>query len=47
MPDTTTDFINVLRAFSDRDPNGNDLRDEIDQGLILNHHPFEWDLFFS
>ena len=29
MPETTDEFLNVLRAFRDRDPNGNGLRDEI------------------
>jgi putative aldouronate transport system substrate-binding protein len=29
MPDTTEDLVNVLRAFRDRDPNGNGQRDEI------------------
>jgi putative aldouronate transport system substrate-binding protein len=29
MPETTDEFLNVLRAFRDRDPNGNGQRDEI------------------
>jgi putative aldouronate transport system substrate-binding protein len=29
MPETTQDFLEVLRAFRDRDPNGNGLKDEL------------------
>ena len=29
MPETTDEFLNVLRAFRDRDPNGNGQKDEI------------------
>jgi putative aldouronate transport system substrate-binding protein len=39
MPDTIEDFVNILRAFRDRDPNGNGQKDEIpllgDKGTTL------------
>lgn len=38
MPVTTDDFVNVLRAFRDRDPNENGLKDEIPLTFRFNHH---------
>jgi hypothetical protein len=34
MPTNTAEYLNVLRAFRDRDPNGNGLKDEIPFGFV-------------
>lgn len=38
MPVTTDDFVEVLRAFKNRDPNGNDQTDEIPLSYIYDNH---------
>jgi putative aldouronate transport system substrate-binding protein len=44
VPNTTEEFANVLRAFRDRDPNGNGRRDEIPLSFVGNNLGSQFDI---